>query len=222
MDFSSTELFVEILIAGALFALGLSPLVALVTEEFVRAAHPAVPAESHGPERFLDAREWKDLRKWMIAVAAVAVIYALGVAGNRIVEVTYKIMHIGYPELSVGRTGIKAANQELITKGYAALERDVRNRGETYRDWVERHKSYRKILRAGSASSVMFVISTLVYAGARRKSYLARNVIPCCSVAFILALFFTFAYLLEDEHFKRDLADYHDDVANKGPPPGAK
>ena len=215
MEFSSTELFVEILIAGTLFAVGVSPLVALLIEDAMPRFKKAVPHApgGHGvkpPE--LEA--WTDLRPWMIGVVAVAFVYTLGVAGNRVVEVLYIETHIADETAPRATSGIVVNNGESIDKVYAKLEREVRNHGETYRDWVERHKSYRKILRAGSASSLMFFVSALIY-------LLFHEIVPrerppfakvrYCVIAIAFFGFFTRAYLMEDKHFKRYLVEYHSD-----------
>ena len=219
MEFSSSELFVEILVAGALFALGFSPLIALLAEDVIVHARDGTPPseQSHEP------KEWKHLRGLMIATVAIAVIYAVGVAGNRVVEILYNQLHIAYSKAPNKTASNQRDTYQSIIKGYGEFEREARNAGDRYRDWVERHKTYRKVLRAASASSVMFAVSTLLYAGARRKSYLGRNVIPFCSIAIVLALFFTFAYLAEDEHFKQNLAEIHSDLQKKpGVSPAAR
>ena len=138
----------------------------------------------------------------MIAVVMVAFVYALGVAGNRVVEVLYDKANISY-------------HQTHTAKPYAALEREVRTRGEIHRDWLERHKTYRKILRAASASSLIFLFSAMLYSfyhaimpGKRR---LLANEGPYCVISLVFLGFFTLAYLSEDAHFKRDLIDYASD-----------
>jgi hypothetical protein len=235
MDFSSTELFVEILVAGTLFAVGLAPIIALLVADGPNPfAKP--PARRHGAHAAAPEAgdEWKHLRQLMAAAVAVAFVYSLGVAGNRVVEVLYDETPIGYdkppPEKAApakSPTSPKSADSKpdpyATHDRYTEFEREIRHHGETYRDWVERHKTYRKILRAASASSLLFLVSTLIYylyhVIAQREPRLFANAGRYCLVAIVLFAFFTIAFRTEDKHYKLDLAKYHADFLKDRPPP---
>jgi hypothetical protein len=216
MDFSSTELFVEILIAGTLFAVGLAPIIALLvaggTNPFGKS-----PAHGHGHGHGGHAAddEWKHLRQLMVAAVAVALVYSLGVAGNRVVEVLYNKAHIAFEEPPDKDSGVTVPDKQAIGKFYAMLDREVRSRDDLHRDWIERHKSYRKILRAGSASSLIFLCSTVFYflyhLIVLRDCRMFANWRSYCAISIVLLVFFTLAYLSEDAHYKRDLVAYHSD-----------
>jgi hypothetical protein len=214
MDFSSTELFVEILIAGTLFALGLGPIIALLVAD-ARNPFGKSPAHGHGHGGHAADDEWKHLRQLMVAVVAVALVYSLGVAGNRVVEVLYNKAHIAFEQAPDKDSGVTVPDKQPIDRFYATLDREVRSRDEVHRDWVERHKSYRKILRAGSASSLIFLCSTVLYflyhLVVHRERRMFANWSSYCVIAIVLLAFFTLAYLSEDAHYKRDLVAYHSD-----------
>src|SRR5260221_191278 len=143
MDFSATELFVEILFGGILFTFAVSPILI------------ALSPEARQKKGFLPGmNDWAEWKPWIIL--AVALLYAVGIAGNRLAQELYK------------RTGI----DPVTDPDREEFELRVRDHSEVARDFVERHKTYRKVLRAASFSSFLFLVSMLVYgglAGGRRR-----------------------------------------------------
>jgi hypothetical protein len=205
MDIPGTELFIEILVAGVLFTVGLSPLFPLFSE--YRPTPRAKDGSSEGHqewELFPGIKEWTDLKPWMIV--AVAIVYSLGVGGNRLVEAVYQYLPIvSYHEDKKADTAEKPTGE--------VAEAIVRAKGVSYLAWIERHKSYRKILRAGSASSLLFLLSVGLYLTIRRgRRQLYRDRVKHCLVAGLLLIFFTAAYRIEDEHYKTGLWRMYDQL----------
>jgi hypothetical protein len=158
-------------------------------------------------------------------------VYATGVAGNRIVEILYHdVVHF---EAHVADAQCKYFNRE-------EAEFAARNHSEIARDWVERHKTYRKILRTASFSSFLFALSIAGYhasfmakrqrafpwlrrptrtekAKARQafQRYDARHY----AAALLLCLFFVTAFYEEDKHFKADLCKHQSFYQTKAPGP---
>jgi hypothetical protein len=140
MDLSSTELFVEILLSGILFAIGMQPILILVIP---RGGYWAI-------------RLFMNEQKWLSILIFVAMIYPLGVGGNRIAEVTCKkfgdvIFYKQRPDLQQNLCNGLTEEQRAEIKIRAANDTAAT-------DWLERHKSYRKLLRAGSASATIFIV----------------------------------------------------------------
>src|SRR5262249_25750755 len=95
---------------------------------------------------------WGEWKPWVIV--AIALVYATGVAGNRAVEVLYHdVLHFEAEVTTDRCPNFIQSNAELA----------ARHHSETARDWVERHKTYAKILRAASFSSVLFLAAMVFY-----------------------------------------------------------
>ncbi len=199
MEVSTTELFVEILVAGVLFTVALAPIFPLLEGNAWRRRADSDPEPAaQEAELFPGIQKWRDLQPWLIV--AVALIYSLGVGGNRVVEEIYK--------------NIPIVSFSDPDHQYPNVEATVKAKGESFRAWVERHKSYRKILRAGSASSLFFLLSVSFYLIVERKFRMhrhmpRRNWSRHSVVACILLVFFTVAYRMEDQHFKTDLVQVY-------------
>jgi hypothetical protein len=177
MEFSSTELFAEILVAGLLVSFSVSPIL-ILSSPTARQKGGLLPFSG----------EWKP---WIILV--VAFVYAVGIGGNRLVGELYTALHI---EANVNSGSVQLERAEFV----------IRDHGEIARDWIERHKSYRKILRMASFSSVLLLLSMIVYriAGRKYPRYLASHYIA----AMILCLFFFASFIQEDNDYKTHLAMY--------------
>jgi hypothetical protein len=187
VDFSSTELFAEVLVAGILLTLAVSPILILFSPT-ARGRDGLVPC-------------WGEWKPWIMVV--VALVYALGIAGNRLIDELYKSGNKLVDELHKCRI-------ELKTQGSADFaereELEVRDHSEIARDWVERHKSYHKVLRAASFSSLLFLLSMIVYrmSGPERPRYFARHYVA----AMVLCLLFSVALIKESSHYRKNLALY--------------
>src|ERR1700733_4562761 len=184
MDFSSTKLFIEILICGVLFSFAISPFLIL---------------RARDPER-LDAllpgaSAWKD--KTLTVVLAVAILYTLGVAGNRLAGQADKF------------SSFKASNDTEL------VELVVRDHGDAAERWVERQKPWLRLLRAAAASSILGLIGMPVYRrwGETRARYLRRHLIA----ASVCILAFTGGYLLEATHYRDNLCSYFRVIQVKDP-----
>jgi hypothetical protein len=128
--------------------------------------------------------EWHEWRPWIIL--ALVLVYAVGIAGNRLAEELYALIGLD------------------VNRGLKLAEWQIRIHDETMRDWVERHKSYMKILRAGSLSCILFLICMPIYrwrAQKQRDRYTWKHY---AGAVVMLALFGS-ALLLERGHYEKDL-----------------
>ncbi|HUL95888.1 MAG TPA: hypothetical protein VLT89_07745 [Usitatibacter sp.] len=180
MELSSTELFVEILISGILYTFAISPILILMS-----------PAADRTPGILPGLLTWHDWKPWVIL--AVAIVYAIGVGGNRLVEELYSAIACAF--------GVKSEK---------AAEWALRIDSEIARGWVERHKTYIKILRAASFSSLLFLICMNVYRHYSPKRqqphrYERRHRVA----ALALFAFFSVALVAESWHYRDDLRRHH-------------
>jgi hypothetical protein len=192
MDLPGTELFIEVLIAGILFAFGISP----VLIYFSKASN-----EEAGllPASIMQS-DWK---LWILVM--IALIYSFGIAGNRLTEQLYK-----FAGKAARQTSAQLIQCVPPDNQYRRMELIVRDHSEVARDWVERHKTYIKILRAASGSSVLFLLSMGFYRGLRnvRRERLARYGWKHFSVTAFLCVFFFTALWTEAEHYHQELIGY--------------
>jgi hypothetical protein len=178
MDFSTTELFVEIFIVGALLLFGISPII-------IRFFSSVDEQKSILPR----IGRWGDLNPAGV-VLAVALMYSLGIAGNRLIECLY--------DLGCVKPNVTSDSMELA----------VRDHSEVARDWVERHKTYHKVLRAASFSCFLFLISMGVYRAFGQREAHPRYDRRHYLVAIVLGAFFLSALAAETLHYKKRLQVY--------------
>jgi hypothetical protein len=179
MDLPATELFVEILIEGLLLAFAVSPILFLYYPA-VRGLRSAVPAAVHHGE----SKIWITLT----VLLAVAFVYSVGVAGNRVVDSLFRVV-LGNPS-----DCLEQAAYVLRHESAASLE------------WVERHKSYLKILRAALAASVLYLLSMGVHqAQHRHKGDVSRYAWRHAVGTLLLLGLFSGGYSLEQRHYYRDV-----------------
>jgi hypothetical protein len=175
MDLSLTELFVEIVVVGILYTFAVSSILI------------ACAPDARRREGVLAGfNEWAHAKH--VIVVAIAFVYAIGIAGNRIGWEIFKIVKI-----------------DTITDPNR-VEIAVRDHGEIARDFVERHKTYLKVLRAASLSSVLYFLSMLLYRASiqEHQRYYLRHYIG----ALVLCLVFSADFYLENEHYSGMLEQY--------------
>lgn len=194
MDLSSTELFVEILLAGVLFVIGFSP--------FLLLSFPDYEAKSD-PLRVFGGRE-----SWLSWLIVVAIVYPVGIAGNRLAEIAFErpwVVQVGTsiigPSVCLGSEAADAGAVKMRDTGEAEII--VRRAGAAAQFWVERHKTYRKLLRAGAVSSAIFVIGLGAYRLFRPYSCLFLR--GHCVVAVVFFFLFMAAGYGENCHYYRGL-----------------
>jgi hypothetical protein len=171
------ELFVEIFVAGILFAVGISPLIIWLS-----------PRKPNTEDLFPGLSKWSEWQPWIII--AVALVYALGVGGNRLAEQLFQAIGAGLNDLR---------NAEWC----------MRLHGDAAREWVERHKSYLKVLRAASLSSLLFFLSAWAYSKyGQKRRYVAKHFFG----AAVLFIFFSIGFGFERYHYTKDLSERYLDV----------
>jgi hypothetical protein len=221
MEIGSTELFIEILVAGTIFAFGVSPLLIWAT-----------PSLRTAPGLLPGFQSWAALKPSLLVV--VAFVYALGVGGNRLLEVAYHYLPAGSYDFGLVCNEVKlpACEDKLkeltagisdkrlaVREAYEKAEIVVRAKDDFSQDWVERHKSYRKIMRASAAAALVFVVCAFLYLLLTRcecnqhatddKKMLARYCGRHFLAAAAVLAFSVLAFWLEDKHYKADLMRYY-------------
>lgn len=188
MDFPATEIFVEIFVVGVLLVFGVSPILICFSPS------------ARQRQGLLPIGDWKDWKPGLLLT--VALLYSVGIAGNRLVERLYSRLQVG---------GIDA------TMDSDKMELAVREHSEMARDWVERHKTYLKVLRAASFSSLLFLLSMPVYSiFNKRRTDVPRYGPKHYMAAILLGILFFCAFVSETHHYRRLLSDYHQ-IPKAGP-----
>lgn len=181
MELSSTELFIEILFAGVLFTASFAPVLLLF------------PGLKRMPRRISGAATKEN---WPVLVVIVALVYVIGIAGNRASEMLYnsEFVHsrIGYPPKCLAP---KKEADDRILKEFL-----VRKEEKKLGDWLERHKEYHKLLRAASISSIIFLFSLIIYFSAMRT----RDPLQWGTLVFPLMLFVLFSVSISGERCNFD------------------
>jgi len=186
MSFSATQLFVEIFVVGVLLVSAFSPIII--------AYSPRAMARK-GVLPIGDLIELKPV----VLLLAVALLYSVGIAGNRLLERAYTCLPVG-----------------SVDEGMYSDELPVRDHSEIAREWVERHKTYLKVSRAASFSSLAFLGSMLwyqyyyiVWGSGRRYSHRRRYTRKHYVVALLFGFICSLAYLSEGAHYRKHLSEYH-------------
>jgi hypothetical protein len=178
MDFSTTELFVEIFIAGALLVFGVSPIIICLSSRAKQHDGLLAGMETWG--------EWNPAA----LILAVALMYAVGVGGNRLLQNLYDLTCI---ERRTDPDPVELA---------------VRDHSEVARDWIERHKTYHKVLRAASFSSFLFLVSMGLYRISAQHDVHQRYHRRHYAAAIVLGAFFFLALVTETRHYQNNLQVY--------------
>lgn len=167
------DMFPEIVVAGILFTAAVSPIL-----------------YHFGLLQRLEGR--KDWKEWIFII--VPLIYALGIAGNRLCEAAVKDTPLDPNE--------RPARAEIV----------LREHSPEAREWVERHKTYLKVERAGAVASIVLGICLLVYPFGKERRHLAgdqRRPTRLQALAALLGVvFFLAAYWYEVRHYKNGLDKY--------------
>src|SRR5215469_6285151 len=216
MGISLGNLFIEILVAGLLFTFAISPLVILFSAKDIKKKPGLLPG-------LPDGRDWRVVD----ILIAFALIYTSGVAGNRLVEELYhKIEQWAEPKAESKRDPISDANtcdpKNPVFDSKEFYENTEFCARLKFNDWVERHKTYLKVTRAGSFSSILFIFFMTIYRISGwpfyRKTYglddidddtrynmYARYGVRYYAMSFLILVLFLAAHHEEGKHFRRDL-----------------
>jgi hypothetical protein len=214
MDIPATELFIEILVSGILLLCGFAPLLVWLWHdrgwgaEFRSLLHGEQnqgTAPERGRRRDASAlpphtatstpEPSSEKTTWPYWIVVIALVYTLGVAGNRVIEET---------ESSWCRHFCSETGQQEHTSRDEVEATIRRNGSDLAGAWLERQKSYRKILRTAYVSAWILVAS-LIAVRLFAKNPLRKPSLP---VAALLAIFLSFASHIEEQHFTDDIAKY--------------
>lgn len=152
---------VEILIVGLFFLVAISPL--------LLAAWPGLRSQWK-PESIPQT-------KGEILVLFLLLVYPMGVVGNRLSDDVFEVLIDDTPlELKIlqGKWTKKELEEELSDRGelipklkkkelYKVMEARLLQEDGAIRAWLERHKSFVRMLRGGAFSALLFLLSVLVY-----------------------------------------------------------
>lgn len=197
------DVFAEIMVVGGLLLLGLTPI-------FVRLSPPP-----KGDKGFVPAVDYLKEGTGRFAIALL-IAYALGVAGNRLIDDALDAAGID-PGSSAKEDYRKAVAQRPGLPGDLKLaEFSLRERGEATASWLDRHKSYIRILRGSAAAAALLLLSMFLYQRSRPPAPRYRSV-HFISAAIFFGLF-SLAYYLEAASYKQRVYDLATGLA----PPAAK
>ena len=191
--------FIEIQVIGALLLLAFSPILFLATPAFNR---------QQGAFPFLRQMNDKGARAVLILVAA----FCIGIAGNRLIDDSLDKFGIegeehyteAYRSITQGIPGTPQPRSIKLAEFYVADE------NEYARGWLERHKSFMRVLRGMSFSCLLFLACMLVYRVAQRwqpKSLKPRYSVVHFALALFLFLVFLGAYISESTHYYRRVCE---------------
>jgi hypothetical protein len=188
--------FIEIQVIGALLLLAFSPGFILLVPAFGR---------QHGPFKFLGSITEKGARAIVILIAA----FCIGIAGNRLIDDSLGSLDIegqepyekSYSELTQGTSSPKSVK---------LAEFQVAGANEYAQGWLERHKSFMRVLRGASVSCLIFLLCMSIYRVWQWRW--PRLVEPRYSpgnflLASLLFLVFASAYRSESTHYYRRVCE---------------
>jgi hypothetical protein len=177
----SLEIFAEILIVGLLLIFATIPILIRF--------NPAL--QEGGLFSILDVVGNKG------AAAALALIFAyvVGIAGNRLVDDAFESVYEspgGYKQLY--KQWAVNTNNPIVDMRVAEFE--LRERSEATWKWLDRRRSYVRILRGAIASFLILLVSMAIYEFSRpaKRRYQAHHFIA----ALLLLSLFIFAYIRSD------------------------
>jgi hypothetical protein len=188
--------FIEIQVIGALLLLGASPFLLLIVPTFSR---------QQGAFAFL--RRLND--KGAIAVLIVIAAFCVGIAGNRIIDdllgaSAYEGEELHTPAYSA------IVNGTSCPKSIKLAEFQVPRDNEYARGWLERHKSFMRVLRGAFSACLLFFVCMLAYrVGQWRRPGLLkpRYSVGHFAVTLLLFTFFFVAYVSESTHYYKRVCE---------------
>src|SRR4051812_47976651 len=144
------DIFAEVMVVGGLFLLSLTPIFVRLSPWASKKGGflPAVDYLKEGTGRY---------------VVALFVAYALGVATNRLADDLIDLVGIDPGsrfELDY-ETWAKALPQKAPKLKYAEFV--LRERNEATAAWLDRHKSFVRILRGAAVSSLLLFLAMVIY-----------------------------------------------------------
>jgi hypothetical protein len=206
MDFSFTDLFVEIFVGGLLFAFSVSPVLILISPHAMQRpgilpfVGPSEPNEAGSRPPPSTGAEVCGHCTWLLVVL-IGTLYAIGISGNRVAERLFRGTHID-PTPTVSRV-------ELV----------VRDHSDAARDFVERHKTYLKVSRAAFCSSVLFLLSMGWYRVVTRKRLpqaerlrYRRGHFVASGIVGVISLF---SFTLENKHYWEQLRSLFEEARRR-------
>lgn len=188
----SFDIFAEIIVVGGLLFLSLTPLIVRLTPlaESEGAFVPAVDYLKEGTGRFL---------------IALLVAYALGVAGNRLVDNGLDFIEFDSGSEYKQKYENWAKTNNIKPTTLKMAEFVLRERNEATAGWLDRHKSFERILRGAMAACGILLLTMTGYVLSSPSKPRYRQ-IHFFSVAIFLLIFMS-AYHLESSSYKKRVFD---------------
>jgi hypothetical protein len=198
--------FIEIQVVGVLLLLGASPIFLLMDPAFSR---------QQGAFSFLHKINSKGALAIFVLVAA----FCTGIAGNRLIDD------------SLGR--LEMEGEEHYSESYSAIvkgralpgsiklaEFTVADNNEYARGWLERHKSFMRVLRGASFACLLFLVCMLVYRlgqWRRPESLKPRYSVGHFAVTLFFFSLFLGAYISESTHYYQRVCELATQVPKCNP-----
>jgi hypothetical protein len=201
MMFESTAIFAEILLVGCLLLFAISP---FLLRFFVRDDTPVSDT--------LDLAVGK--RSWLAAAFMLALAYSVGIAGYRLVSDVFE--RIRWQPASEAEIEYKAWKPHgYKPESIEAMEYYLRGQSAGADEWVDRHKSYEKLLRTASFSALLFLVGMAFYRISRRQQQPRRYEIAHFVLTSLLAALFLYASGSEAQQFAKHILVFYK-VLNPG------
>lgn len=190
------DVFAEIMVVGGLLLLALTPLFVRLSPWASREGGflPAVDYLKEGTGRYL---------------IALFVAYALGIAGNRLIDDGLEVF------IDPGREHSNAYRDWAVNKPDRAktlklAEFVLKERSDAVANWLDRHKSFVRVLRGAAAATVLLLLTMLAYELSKppRPRYRRVHFLG----ALLLLLIFSLAYYLEASAYKKRVHDLSIDL----------
>jgi hypothetical protein len=183
----SFDIFAEIMVVGALLLLALAPIFVRLSTwaEQKPGFVPLVDYLKEGSGRF---------------VLVLLVAYALGVAGNRLIDDA--VDAVGIDPGSVYKERYRAMQDKPNRpKELKIAEFWLRERNEATAGWLDRHKSYVRITRGSMFACLLLLLTMTIYRLSRPSK--PRYGLIQYGTTMLLLVVFASAFVLEAESYKK-------------------
>jgi hypothetical protein len=182
----SVQIFTEIFVVGSLLMLAVSPLLwsLLPTGSRQAGITTSIRSVTNAP---------------VMGAIIVVLVYSIGIAGNRLIDDLFDKWKIDPGSAIKTDFASQAAQAGWNVKSLKEAEFSLlQNEGP--REWLDRHKSFVRVLRGGCFASALFILTML--AGLPSKRYTTAHFIA----AFLLLAIFSTAYVRESQKYKEHVA----------------
>jgi multisubunit Na+/H+ antiporter MnhF subunit len=186
--FESTEVFAEILLAGVMLLFAVSPImIRFLDRDDVPGLLALKPSDQAS-------------KSWIVAILLLGLAYSFGIAGYRVVGDVFARL-CWQPDAEAAANFKAWKPQGFKPEKLGALEFYLRDHSAGADEWVDRHKSYEKVLRTASFASVLLLFAMAFYRISRRPTQLKRYEALHFSVTILLAILFLYATWSEAKRF---------------------